>query len=113
MNLYETFYNKAVLMDRKSTPDGVGGFNNTWAEGAAFDVAFSGLTPAEKIAAQQATVQYSDTITTPETVRLSERDVFKVGDEIYRVVGVLPPTPRVSTFKFNRYTVQTLAGLPT
>lgn len=113
MNLYESFYNKAVLMDRKSTPDGVGGFTSTWAEGASFDVAFSGLTPTEKIAAQQAAVQYSDTITTPESVHLSERDIFKVDGKLYHVVGILPPTPGVASFKFNRYTVETLAGLPT
>lgn len=113
MNLYESFYNKAVLMDRKTTPDGVGGFISAWTEGASFDVAFSGLTPAEKIAAQQSAVQYSDTITTPENVHLSERDIFKVGEAVYRVVGILPAAPGVASFKFNRYTVESLPGLPT
>lgn len=113
MSLYETFYERAVLMDKISTPSSVGGVNTTWTEGAEFDVAFTGLTPAERIAAQQASAQYSDTIVTPENVQLAERDVFKHGEKYYRVVGVLPPTPKVATFGFHRYTVETLQGLPT
>lgn len=113
MSLYETFYEKAVLMDKVSTPSSVGGFNTTWTEGAEFEVAFSGLTPMERIAAQQSSAQYSDTIITPGNATLSERDVFKVNGKYFRVIGVLSSTPAVSTMNFNRYTVETLAGLPT
>lgn len=113
MSLFETFYEKAVLMNKTSTPSSVGGFVTTWTEGAEFDVAFSGLTPTERIAAQQASAQYSDTIVTPEAVKLSERDVFRCGGKYYRIVGVLSSTPAVATMSFNRYTVETLQGLPT
>ena len=113
MSLYETFYETAVIMDRKTTPSPVGGFISGWTEGAAFQVAFTGLTPTEKIAAQQAAVQYSDTIVTPANTGLAERDVFKLKEKYYRIIGVLPATPKVASFAFERYTVETLAGLPT
>ena len=48
MSLYETFYETAVLMDRKTTASPVGGFISGWTEGAEFQAAFTGLTPTEK-----------------------------------------------------------------
>lgn len=113
MSLYETFYETAVLMDRKTTASPVGGFISGWTEGAEFQAAFTGLTPTEKIAAQQAAVQYSDTIVTPINTGLAERDVFKFNEKYYRVIGKLPTTPKVASFSFERYTVESLAGLPT
>ena len=112
MSLYETFYTTAVVMDKTKVADGVGGYVNAWTEGAEISVAFSGLTPTERIAAQQADVAYTDTIVTPLNTNLDEQDVIKVDGQYYLVVSKLATTPTVSTFRFERYNVRRLAALP-
>ena len=112
MSLYETFYSPAVVMNKTKVPDGVGGFVNGWTEGAEIRAAFSSLTPTERIAAQQASVAYTDTIVTPVNTNLDEQDIIKADGSYYIVVSKLPKTPTVSTFKFERYNVRRLVALP-
>lgn len=112
MSLYETFYAPAVVMNKTKVPDGVGGFVNGWTEGAEISAAFSSLTPTERIAAQQASVAYTDTIVTPVNTNLDEQDVIKADGSYYLVVSKLPKTPSASTFQLERYNVRRLAALP-
>ena len=112
MSLYETFYSPAVVMNKTKGPDGVGGYVNAWEDGADIKIAFSSLTPTERIAAQQADVTYTDTIVTPLNTNLDEQDIIKADGSYYLVVSKLPKTPTVSTFKFERYNVRRLAALP-
>lgn len=112
MSLYETFYSPAVVMNKTKVPDGVGGFVNGWTEGAKIKIAFSGLTPTERLAAQQADVSYTDTIVTPVNTNLDEQDIIKTDGNYYLIVSKLPKTPSVSTFQFERYNVRRLAALP-
>lgn len=112
MSLYETFYSPAVVMNKTKVPDGVGGYVNSWSEGAEIKVAFTGLTPTERIAAQQANVAYTDTIVTPANMALDEQDIFKTDGQFYRVVAKLPKTPSAASFQFERYNVSRLAALP-
>lgn len=112
MSLYESFYTAAVVMDKTKVADGVGGYVNAWTEGAEISTAFSGLTPTERIAAQQADVTYTDTIVTPVGTNLDEQDVIKADGQYYLIMSKLPATPSVSTFQFERYNVRRLAALP-
>ena len=112
MSLYETFYSPAVVMNKTKAPDGVGGDVNTWEDVAEIKIAFSGLTPTERVAAQQADVTYTDTIVTPLNTNLDEQDIIKADGSYYLVVSKLPKTPTVSTFKFERYNVRRLVALP-
>ena len=112
MSLYETFYAPAVVMNKTKVPDGVGGYVNAWKDGAEIRIAFSGLTPTERIAAQQAAVTYTDTIVTPINTNLDEQDIIKADGSYYLIVSKLPKTPTVSTFQFERYNVRRLAALP-
>lgn len=112
MSLYETFFTPAVVMNKKKVPDGVGGFVNGWTDGAEIKIAFSGLTPTERLAAQQADVSYTDTIVTPVNTNLDEQDIIKADGNYYLIVSKLPKTPTVSTFQFERYNVRRLAALP-
>lgn len=114
MSLYETFYEKCVIMDKTKVPDGEGGVINTYAPGAEFDAAFPELSPTAQVAAQQAAVQYTGTITTPANVALDEQDIFQhaASGKYYLVVAPLPAAPGVATFRFARYNVRELAGLP-
>ena len=98
-------------MSKAVEPDDVGGTVNTWAAGKTFTAAFPTLTPAQQTAAQQATVKYTDTIVTAET--LSARDIFQRADgAYYLVIAAQTATPKVATFKFNRYDVRRLEELP-
>lgn len=111
MSLIETFYEDCTLQIKTSEADGVGGTINTWTDGKVFPAAFPSLTPAQQIAAQQATAQYTDTIVTQEV--LQERDIFKrISGAYYQVIAIEAATPKVSTFKFNRYDVKKLEVLP-
>ena len=112
MSLYEMFYSPAVVMNKTKVPDGVGGDVNAWEDGAEIKIAFSSLTPTERIAAQQADVTYTDTIVTPLNTSLDEQDIIKADGNFYLVVSKLPKTPTVSTFKFERYNARRLAALP-
>lgn len=112
MSLYETFYSPAVVMNKTKVPDGVGGYVNAWKDGAEIKTAFSGLTPTERLAAQQADVTYTDTIVTPLNTNLDEQDIIKADGSYYLIVSKLPKTPTVSTFQFERYNVRRLAALP-
>lgn len=114
MSLYETFYEKCVIMDKTKVPDGEGGVINTYTAGAEFDAAFPELSPTAQVAAQQAAVQYTGTITTPANVALDEQDIFQrtASGKYYLVVAPLPAAPGVATFRFARYNVRELAALP-
>lgn len=112
MSLFETFYEPAVVMDKTKSSDGVGGIINKWAEGEAISVAFSGLSPLERVAAQQAAVSYTDTIVTPINVNLDEQDVIKAHGKYYLIVSKLADTPSVASFDFKRYNVRELVSLP-
>lgn len=110
--LYESFYTEAVLMCRSRGSDGVGGFRNTWEEGDILSVAFSSLTPTERIAAGQASVGYTDTILVPAETELKAQDIFLADGAYYLVVSHLPRTPRCASFGFDRYNVRRLEALP-
>lgn len=112
MSLYETFYEPCRIMNKVKIRDPEGGIINTWTEGEEIQVAFQGLTPTEKIAAQQATVQYTDTITTPKGTALDAQDVFRRGTKYYLVVSVESATPKVASFDFEQYNVRELVKLP-
>lgn len=101
-------------MNKVKIRDPEGGIVNTWTEGETIEAAFPSLTPTEKIAAQQAAVQYTDTITAPANTGLDEQDVFKrnATGKYYIVVSVEQGTPKAATFAFAQYNVRELIKLP-
>ena len=87
MSLLTEAMEKCVMMDKRTTPDGYGGFDTTWIEGADFDAAVVLDTSIEARQAEQAGVTAIYTVTTKKTVNLQYHDVFKrVSDgKIFRV----------------------------
>ncbi len=112
MSLYESFYEPCTIMNKVKERDPEGGIVNTWTEGIEIQVAFQDMSPVEQMAAQQATVQYTDTVITPKGTSLDEQDVFKHGDSYFIVVGIPSAAPRVASFDFERYNVRKLVTLP-
>ena len=87
MSLLTEAMEKCIMMDKRTTPDGYGGFDTTWIEGADFDAAVVLDTSIEARQAEQAGVTAIYTVTTKKTVNLQYHDVFKrVSDgKIFRV----------------------------
>lgn len=89
MSLIDDAMEPCVLLDRKSTPDGEGGFISSWVEGAAFNAAIAFSTSLEARVAQKQGVTSLYTATTRKSVRLDYHDVFKrISDgKIFRVTS--------------------------
>ncbi len=87
MSLLTEAMEKCVMMDKRTTPDGYGGFDTSWVEGADFDAAIVLDTSIEARQAEQAGVTAIYTVTTKKTVNLQYHDVFKrVSDQkVFRV----------------------------
>lgn len=102
--LIDSMMEPCVMMDKRSEPDGLGGFIVTWQDGAEFNAAIVrddsiGAQIAEK---QSVTEVY--TITIPKNLPLAFHDVFRrVADGgIFRVTSYArdSETPKVATMQF-------------
>lgn len=89
MSLIDDAMERVVLIDKKSEPDGEGGFISTWVEGAEFNAAITFNTSIEARVAQKQGVTSLYTVTTRRGVRLDYHDVFKrLSDgKIFRVTS--------------------------
>ena len=77
MSLLENAYEEFNMMDKTTTPDGVGGFYSTWSEGALFKATavFDSSMQARIGGVQGVTALY--TITTAKSINLQYHDVVK------------------------------------
>lgn len=77
MSLLSEAMESCVMLDRKTTSDGYGGFTERWTDGAAFDAAIvlDSSMQARIAAAQGVTGLY--TVTTGKAVNLQYHDVFR------------------------------------
>ena len=104
MKLYERMMDDCVMMDKVSTPDGIGGFTRSWTEGAPLKASI------EKQSANQITVAEQDDygvrylVTTNRNTLLDFHDVIKRVEDgaIFRIVvpSADKKTPQVATFSF-------------
>ena len=89
MSMINESMESCVMMDRTRTPDGEGGFETVWTEGAAFNasVTFDSSMQARTAEKQGVTSLY--TVTTTKNAALEYHDVFKrVRDgKIFRVTS--------------------------
>ena len=89
MSLLDDAMDACVLLDKKSLPDGEGGFTGTWSEGAAFNAAIVFSTSLQARVAQKQGVTSLYTVSTRRSVRLDYHDIFKrLSDgKIFRVTS--------------------------
>ena len=110
MSLIDTFKEECVMLDRKKTPDGAGGFTNEWKEGISFFAAISSSTSNEIKIAEASGLKRIYTVTTDKNAMLDYHDVFKrVSDgAIFRVTseGKDIKTPSVASFSFSQVTAE-------
>lgn len=106
MNLVESMMEDCTMIDKKSTPDGLGGFTNEWVDGAAFKAAIvKNNTMEAKIAEKQGVTELYQ-ITVPKGTPLSFHDVFKRNSDgaVFRVTSNIKDseTPKAATFSFGQ-----------
>lgn len=89
MSLIDAFTDNCTMMDKVSVPDGDGGFNKSWAEGAPFSAAITLDTSLQARVAEQQGVTALYTVTTKKNINLQYHDVFKrLSDgKIFRVTS--------------------------
>ena len=89
MSLVDNAMELSVIMDKRTIPDGYGGYKSVYVEGAEIMIAYSfDSSTAARIAAQEG-VSNRFTLTTRKTINLQYHDVIKrVRDnKIFRVVS--------------------------
>lgn len=110
MSLIDGFKEKCVLMEKTRTPDGEGGFNLIWVEGAEFQAAIVFNNSMEARIADSQGVKNLYTVTTEKNAKLEYHDVFKrLSDEkIFRVTsdGDDDKTPNMSSFSFSQVSAE-------
>lgn len=104
--LIESMMKDCVMVDKRSTPDGEGGFSYEWADGAPFRAAITKNNSLTARVAEKQGVSEVYTITFDRGIPLAFHDVFKrVSDgAIFRVTSNVTDseTPDVATFQFGQ-----------
>lgn len=110
MSLIDTMMEECVMVDRRTVPDGLGGFVHTWIEGAGFQAAIvKDNTLAARVAEKQGVTEVY-TVTVNRGITLQYHDVFRrVSDgTVFRVTSNVKDseTPDVSTFQIGQVTAE-------
>ena len=89
MSLIDDFTSECAMIDKKSVPDGYGGFEPAWVVGANFNAAITLDNSMQARVAEQQGVTALYTITTKKNINLQYHDVFKrLSDgKIFRVTS--------------------------
>ena len=110
MSLLSEAMETCVYLAKQITPDGYGGYQTTWAEGAEFEAAISFDTSIEARRAEAQGVSSLYTVTTGKTLVLEYHDVFRrVRDgKIFRVTsdGDDKYTPTSATLNMRQVTAE-------
>ena len=89
MSLLEKAYESCTMIDKTTQPDGYGGIETVWTDGASFDAAIvlDSSMQARVAAVQGVTSLY--TVTTKKAINLQYHDVFrrKSDKKIFRVTS--------------------------
>lgn len=106
MSLIDAMMEECILMDKVRTPDGEGGFNTEWTEGAEILVAIVNDTSMQARIAESQGVSSTYTLTTKKDVVLDFHDVIKrVSDgKMFRVTSdsTDKASPNVSTLNMRQ-----------
>lgn len=116
MSLLSEFMTPCVMLDKRTTADGYGGYVTEWAEGAPFKAAVVLDTSMQARTAEKQGVTALYTITTEKAMNLQYHDVFKrLSDgKIFRVTsdGDDKKTPESASLNMRQVSAEeyTLTG---
>lgn len=110
MSLIDVMMEDCIMLDKRTVPDGLGGFTVEWQEGAMFRAAVvKDSTLAARVAEKQGVTEVY-TVTVDKGVALQYHDVFKRLSDgyIFRVTSNIrdSETPSVSTFHIGQVTAE-------
>lgn len=77
MTLLDEMRDSCVMMDKRTVPDGMGGFTIVWTEGAAFEATVIKDNSTEAIVGQQQGMNELFTVVVDKSIVLDYHDVFK------------------------------------
>lgn len=104
MNMLLDSFEDCTMLDRKTAPDGYGGFVSVWEDGATFQAAINldDSTAARVAAVQGVTGRY--TVITRSAVKLKELDVFRRESDgmVLRVTDKGKDTPEKATMNLRK-----------
>lgn len=89
MSLITDWQEKCTLIERRRVPDGEGGFNDTWVDGAPFMAAVVLDTSTQAVIAERQGMAKLYRVTTPKNAILSFHDVFRreSDGQVFRVTS--------------------------
>lgn len=110
MSLIDVMMEDCVMLDKRTVPDGLGGFTYEWTEGATFRAAVvKNSTLAARVAEKQGVTEVY-TITVDKGLPLQYHDVFRRAADgtTYRVTSNIKDseTPSVATFQIGQVTAE-------
>lgn len=110
MSLIDVMMDDCVMLDRRTVPDGMGGFVHEWTEGANFRAAVvKDNTLAARVAEKQG-VSEVYTVTVDKGLTLEYHDVFRRLSDgyVFRVTSNIKDseTPTVATFQIGQVTAE-------
>ena len=110
MSLLDQAMETCVLMDKRTVPDGYGGYRTEYVAGASFDAAIVFDTSIQARTAEKQGVTSLYTVTTPRALTLEYHDVFRrVRDgKVFRVTsdGDDKYTPASATLDMRQVTAE-------
>lgn len=108
--LIDAFMADCVMMDKRTVPDGIGGFVNEWTEGAAFQAAIVKDNTLQAKVAEKDGVTELYTVTFKRSLPMQFHDVFKRLEDgaIFRVTSNVTDstTPKVASFQFGQVSAE-------
>lgn len=89
MSLMDDFKSTCIMLDRRTVPDGEGGFYTEWIAGAKFVAAITLDSSVQAKIAEKQGVTGLYTVTTSKNITLEYHDVFKraYDEKIFRVTS--------------------------
>ena len=110
MSLIDVMMEECVMVDRRTVPDGIGGFNYEWVDGAQFRAAVIKNNSLEARVAEKQGVTELYTVTVDKGLVLQYHDVFRCFCDglTFRVTSNIrdSETPSVATFQIGQVTAE-------
>lgn len=110
MSLIDVMMEECAMMDKRTVPDGLGGFTVEWIDGAPFHAAVVKNNSLEARVAEKQGVTELYTVTVDKGISLQYHDVFKrLSDGLtFRVTSNIrdSETPSVATFQIGQVTAE-------
>lgn len=105
MSLLSEAMSTCTMLDRRTIPDGYGGYSVDWTEGASFDAAITVDTSLQAKVAEKQGVTSLYSVVTGKEMNLQYNDVFRCNDDgkVFRVTsdGDYKKTPSSATLNMR------------